>query len=267
MSSAAQSSLRRDIGLVGWQIRYEQRAYWRNRGRGIFTFVFPIMFLVIFASLDKGQHISTRGGIPYDDFFVPGILAYGVIATTFVNMAIGTAILRDEGILKRMQGTPLPPWAYVAARIGSTLLIMLAMTVIVIVLGVAIWGLDFRAGAVPGLVVTLLLGTAAFTALGIGITRFIPNAEAAPVVVNLVILPLTFISSIWFPSDSLPKWLRDIASVFPVKALAEGLQYVFDPRRSGIAVSATDLRNLAIWTVIGIVLMVRFLRQPQGEVV
>ena len=68
---------KRDLGLVAWQIRYEQRAYWRNRGRGIFTFAFPLMFLVIFASLDKGAHISTRGGIPYDDFFVPGILAYG----------------------------------------------------------------------------------------------------------------------------------------------------------------------------------------------
>ena len=99
-------TLRRDLGLVGWQIRYEQRAYWRNRGRGIFTFVFPLMFLVIFATLNKGEHLSSRGGIPYDDFFVPGILAYAMIATTYVNMAISTAILRDEGVLKRMQGTP-----------------------------------------------------------------------------------------------------------------------------------------------------------------
>src|SRR5437763_15416171 len=158
---AATSSLRRDLGLVAWQIRYEQRAYWRNRGRGIFTFVFPLMFLVIFASLNKGHSLQSRGGIAYNDFFVPGILAYGVIATTYVNMAIGTAILRDEGILKRMQGTPLPPWAYVAARIGSTLLIMLAMTVSVIVLGVGIWGLNFRAGVIPGLLLTLILGTAA----------------------------------------------------------------------------------------------------------
>src|SRR5207248_8701341 len=137
---------------------------------------------VIFASLNKGQHLDTRGGIPYNDFFVPGILAYGVIATTYVNMAIGTAILRDEGILKRMQGTPLPRWAYVAARIGSTVLIVGAMTVIILVLGTTIWGLDFRVASLPGLILTLLLGTAAFTTLGIGITRFVPNAEAAPVV-------------------------------------------------------------------------------------
>jgi ABC-2 type transport system permease protein len=265
MSMVPQSTVSRDLGLVAWQIRYEQRAYWRNRGRGIFTFVFPIMFLVIFASLDKGQKISTRGHIAYNDFFVPGILAYGIIATTFVNLAIGTAILRDQGVLKRMQGTPLPRWAYVAARIGSTFLIMLAMTVIVLGLGAAVWGLTFRAGALPGLLLTLLLGTAAFTTIGIGLTRFIPNAEAAPVVVNLAVLPLTFISNIWFPIDSLPHVLKTIAGIFPIKALASSLQYVFDPRYHGAGLNGADLRVLAIWTVVGIFLMVRFLQQPMGE--
>lgn len=265
MSTVPQSTLSRDLGLVAWQIRYEQRAYWRNRGRGIFTFVFPIMFLVIFASLDKGQTISSRGHIAYNDFFVPGILAYGIIATTFVNLAIGTAILRDQGVLKRMQGTPLPRWAYVAARIGSTFLIMLAMTVIVLGLGSAVWGLTFRAGALPGLLLTLILGTAAFTTIGIGLTRFIPNAEAAPVVVNLAVLPLTFISNIWFPIDSLPQVLKTIAGIFPIKALASSLQYVFDPRYHGAGLNGGDLRVLAIWTVVGIFLMVRFLQQPTGE--
>jgi ABC-2 type transport system permease protein len=266
MSTVPQSTFGRDLGLVAWQVRYEQRAYWRNRGRGIFTFAFPIMFLVIFASLDKGQTISTRGGIPYNDFFIPGILAYGVIGTTFVNLAIGTAILRDEGVLKRMQGTPLPRWAYVAARICSTSLIMLSMTVVVLGLGAAFWGLSFRAGALPGLIVTLLLGSAAFTTIGIGITRFIPNAESGPVVVNLAVLPLTFISNIWFPIDSLPDALKTIAGIFPIKALASGLQYAFDPRHHGAGLSGPDIRVLAIWTVIGIFLMLRFLRQPQGEV-
>jgi ABC-2 type transport system permease protein len=267
MSTVHQSSLGRDVGLVGWQIRYEQRAYWRNRGRGVFTFVFPIMLLVIFASLDKGQHISTRGGIPYDDFFVPGILAYGVITTTFVNLAMGTAILRDAGVLKRMQGTPLPRWAYVVARIVSASLVTLSMTVLVLALGKILYGLDFRAGQLPALIVTLLLGTAAFTTLGIGITRFIPNAESGPVLVNLVIWPLSFISNIWFPIDSLPNVLKTIADLFPIKALASGLQYVFDPRHHGATFDAAALRTLVIWLAIGLYLMVRFLHQPQGEVV
>jgi ABC-2 type transport system permease protein len=265
MSAVAQSTLKRDLGLVAWQIRYEQRAFWRNRGRGFFTFAFPLMFLVIFASLNKGQHISGRGGISYDDFFVPGILAYGVIATTFINMAISTAILRDEGVLKRMQGTPLPRWAYVAGRIGSTLLIVGAMAVITLSLGAILYGVHVRASTLPGVIAALLLGTACFTTLGIGITRFIPNAEAAPAIVNISVLPLTFISGVWFVTDNMPKWLQDIAKVFPIRALADSLQYAFDPRTTGAGLKAADLWTLAIWTVVGVAMMIRFLRRPQGE--
>jgi ABC-2 type transport system permease protein len=266
MSAVLTPALKRDLGLVFWQVRYEQRAYWRNRARGIFTFVFPLMFLVIFATLDKGAHISTRGGIPYDDFFVPGILAYGVIGTTYVNMAISTAILRDEGVLKRMQGTPLPRWAYVAARIGSTVTIVAIMTVLVLALGATAYGVHVRASTLPAVVAVLVLGTAAFTTLGIGITRFIGSAEAAPVIVNLTILPLTFISSIWFPTDKMPSALVHIAKVFPVRALADGLQYAFDPRTTGAGLNGADIQTLAIWTVVGTVLMVRFLRRPLGDV-
>ncbi|MBV9818135.1 MAG: ABC transporter permease [Solirubrobacterales bacterium] len=267
MSTVPHSTLRRDLGLVSWQIRYEQRSYWRNRGRAFFTFAFPLMFLVIFASIDKGSHIASRGGIPYDDFFIPGILAYAIIATTFTNLAISTAILQEAGVLKRMQGTPLPRWAYVSARIGSTCLITLAITVVVLVAGVALWGLHFPAGGLPGLIITLVLGTAAFTTLGIGMTRFIPNADSGPVLVNLLILPITFISNIWFPTDNLPGVLKTIASIFPLKALASGLQWVFDPRHHGTPLDGDSVKILAIWTAIGIWLMIKFLRRPQGEVV
>jgi ABC-2 type transport system permease protein len=264
--SVATPSIRRDLGLVAWQIRYEQRAFWRNRTRGFFTFVFPLMFLVIFASLDKSAHIKSLGGIPYDEFFVPGILAYGVITTSYVNMAISTAILRDQGVLKRMHGTPLPRWAYVAARIGSTVGIVLAMTVITLGLGAILYGVHVRASTLPGLVVTLVLGTAVFTTLGIGIARLIPNAEAAPVVVNLTVFPLTFISGVWFPANGMPKLLSAIAKIFPIRALADGLEHAFNSHTAGAGFDAHDLQTLAIWTAVGVFLMLRFLRHPQGEV-
>lgn len=265
MSAVATSPLKRDLGLVLWQIRYEQRAFWRNRARGFFTFVFPIMFLVIFASLNRGQRISGRGGISYNDFFVPGILAYGVIATTFVNMGISTAILRDQGVLKRMQGTPLPRWAYVAGRIGSTGVTVLAMTVVTLGLGVVAYGVNFRAATIPGLLIGLVLGTACFTTLGIGIVRFISNGEAAPAIVNIVVFPLTFISGVWFVTDGMPKWLQDVAKVFPIRALADSLQYAFDPRTTGSGIRGADVRTLAIWTAVGVWLMIRFLRAPERE--
>jgi ABC-2 type transport system permease protein len=265
MSSVVSFDARRDLGLAFWQARYELRAFARNRTRGLFTFIFPLMFLVIFASLDKSGRISSRGNIAYDDFFVPGILAYAAISTTFVNMAISTALLRDQGVLKRMQGTPLPRWAYVAGRIMSVVVIVLLMSVFTLALGHFAYALPIRARTIPAVIVALILGTAAFTTLGIGIVRLIPNADAAPAVVNIAILPLSFISGIFFVTDGIPKFLRDIANIFPVHALADSLQYAFDPHTRGAGFQGTDLRTLAIWTVIGVLAMVRFLRTPLGD--
>jgi ABC-2 type transport system permease protein len=262
MSAAA---LRRDLTLAAWQVRYEQRAFWRNRARAFFAFLMPIMFLVVFASIFGHSTISSRAGIPYNDFFVPGILAYGVIATTFFNIAISTAILRDQGVLKRMQGTPLPRWSYVAGRIGSAGVTTLAMTVLTLVIGRVGYGVQLRSATVPGFIVALVLGTACFTTLGIGIVRFIRNADAAPAVLNVAILPLTFISGIWFTTDNQPAWLRHIAAVFPVHALADALQYAFNPHTTGSGIRGADVRTMAIWLAVGIVLMLRFLRQPLGE--
>jgi ABC-2 type transport system permease protein len=154
----------------------------------------------------------------------------------------------------------------VAARIGSASLIVIVMTALTLGLGAAAYGVQIRAATLPGLIVTLVIGSAAFTTLGIGITRFIPNAEAAPVVVNLTVLPLTFISSIWFPPQGMPKALIDIARIFPIRPLADGFEYAFNPHTAAPGFNGADLRSLAIWAVVGIFLMVRFLRQPAGEV-
>ncbi len=89
------------------------------------------------------------------------------------------------------------------------------------------------------MIVALVLGTAAFTTLGIGIVRFIPNAEAAPAIVNLAMLPLTFISGIWFVTDGMPKFLMSIANVFPIRPLADLMQHAFDPRTTGIGPGRT----------------------------
>jgi ABC-2 type transport system permease protein len=255
-------SLRRDLTLAAWQVLYEQRAFWRNRARAFFSFLMPVMFLVIFATIYHGQRINgPHGAIPYDAFFVPGILAYGVIATTFTNMALSTALLREQGVLKRMAGTPLPGWAYVAGRIGSTLLITAEMTVVVLAIGRIAYGVQVRLTTLPGLLAALVLGSATFTALGVGIVRYIKNTEAAPAVINFAILPLTFISGIWFHPD-LSTLITDIAKVFPIRPLAHALQYAFNPLTTGSGLEPNDLGTLAIWLIVGIVLMARFLRQP-----
>ena len=260
------AGLTRDLGLVLWQIRYEQRAFWRNRGRGVFTFAFPLILLVVFASVSESNTTAAAGGkIAYDDFFVPGILAYGAITTTYVNLAISTAVLRDQGVLKRMQGTPLPRWVYIAARIGSSALLVLIMTLIVLVLGRVAYSVPVRISRLPAMIVTLMLGTAAFTTLGIGITRFIRNAESAPVIVNLTIWPLSFISGIWFPIQGMSKTLKSIANAFPIRPLADGLQTAVNPHTTGAGFVGHDLRTLVIWTAVGSYLMLRSLNRPEGD--
>ncbi len=247
-----------ELALTAWQVAYEQRGFWRNRTRAFFSFGMPIMLLLLFGSLNSGGRIQELGNIPYVVFFLPGILAYGIIITQFMNMAAGLSIQRDNGLLKRMRGTPLPGWAYVAGRVGSTATISVLMTVVMLVIGRVFYGVHLRAEAVPAVIVAVLLGAATFAALGMGAVSLIPNAEAAPVVANVLILPLSFISGIWYPINGAPEWVVDVAKVFPVEHLANSLHVAFDPLNHGSAFSGSDLLILAIWLVVGVRLAMRF---------
>jgi ABC-2 type transport system permease protein len=254
-----------DVALTAWQVAYEQRAFWRNRTRAFFSFGMPVMLLLLFGALNSGGRIQQLGNIPYITFFLPGILAYGIIITQFVNMAGGLSIQRDNGLLKRMRGTPLPGWAYVGGRVGSTALISVVMTVVMLVLGRVCFDVHLRAEAVPAVVVTVLLGAATFAALGMAAVSLIPNAEAAPVVANVLILPLSFISGIWYPLTGAPDWLVDLAKVFPVERLASALHVAFDPLNHGSAWSGNDMLWLGIWLLVGTRLAMRFWRQEMGS--
>ena len=254
-----------DAALTAWQVAYEQRAFWRNRTRAFFSFGMPLMLLLLFGALNSGGRIQELGNIPYVTFFLPGILAYGIIITQFVNMAGGIAIQRDNGLLKRMRGTPLPGWAYVGGRLGSTALVSVVMTAVMLVLGRVCFDVHLRAEAVPAVVVTVLLGAATFAALGMAAVMLIPNAEAAPVVANVLILPLSFISGIWYPLTGAPEWLTDLAKVFPVERLANALHVAFDPLNHGSAWSGNDLLWLGIWLLVGARLAMRFWRREMAR--
>jgi ABC-2 type transport system permease protein len=263
-TTPAQRSWRSDLALIGWQVAYEQRAFWRNRTRAFFSFGMPIMLLLIFASLNTGR-IEQLHDIKYVVFFLPGIMAYGIIITQFVNMAGGLAIQRDNGLLKRMRGTPLPGWAYVTGRVGSTALSSVAMAVVMLVIGEAFYGVHLRAEAIPAIVITVLLGAATFAALGMAAVSLIPNAEAAPVVANVLILPLSFISGIWYPMTDAPTWLHDIAKVFPIERLADALQTAFDPVNHSTPFAGNDLMILAVWLVAGVRLAMLFWRRETAR--
>lgn len=249
-----------DLRLALRQVRFEQRAFWRNRSRALAAIALPLMFLVVFNAINGSHRIDELGGISYATWFVPGILAYGLIMATFANLAVSTAIARDAGLLKRTRGTPLPSWVFLAGRVGSALITATVLIAATLILAVTVYGVSIRTATLPALIATLLLGSICCTVLGLAATPLIRNSEAANAIVNLIVLPLTFISGIWFVIDGAPRWLDLTAKLFPVRALAHGLQHAFDPATAGSGVVPADLFTLAVWTMVGVLAFLRWFR-------
>lgn len=249
-----------DLAIAGRQLRFEQKAFWRNPAGAVFTFAFPLLFLVVFSTLNSGARIEERGNISFVTFFVPGIVAFGLISACYTNLAIRMTINRDLGILKRVRGTPVPTWAYLAGQVGSSVVVTFLLCTLTVALGVVAFGVEFRAGTAAGLIATLALGAACFCALGLAVSGLCPNADAAPAIVNFSVFPLVFVSGIFFPLGNAPGWLVSAAELFPVQQLADGLQYAFDPRTTGLGFNGDDLWRLLAWTVAGSVLAVRLFR-------
>ena len=137
------------------------------------------------------------------------------------------------------------------------------MAVVMLALGRFAFDVHIRPETLPGLLLALGLGTACFAALGIGVQRLVRNAESAPIVANVLILPLSFVSGIWFPVNNMPGWLDSLAGFFPIKPLANALQVAFDPSTAGPGIVWHDLFKLAVWTAIGVLMSIRFLRAEQ----
>ena len=249
-----------DLRLAARQVLYEQRSFWRNRGRAFFSFALPAMFVVIFATINRGDHMDRLGGIPADAFVIPGVLAYAVVMATFANIAIDLAIARDTGVLKRAQGTPLPAWAFIAARIGSAVIVAIAVSAVTLLIADLAYGVTVRADAVPGLLIALVAGTACFGALGVAAVRLITRADSGTAVTTALVLPLTFISGVWGDFGGLPSWLDSVGKLFPIQHLAHALQVTFDPNATGSGISGSDLLVLGIWLAAGLVLGAHALR-------
>ncbi|HEX4106653.1 MAG TPA: ABC transporter permease [Solirubrobacteraceae bacterium] len=257
--SAATLAWRRDVALAAHQVRYEQRSFWRNRRRSISNIAFPLMFLVVFGGLQHGERIGARHDLPFIDFYVPGIVAYSIMVLAFGNLAIAVAAARTNGLLKRLRPTPLPDWAYVVGIVGSTLLAVAIASALLLAIGVAGYGAHLRLATLPGLLLTAVLGTVAFATLAIGISARISSPDSAAPLLAIVTLPMSFISDVFFPLTGAPHWLTDVARSLPLRPLADGLAAAFDPRTHGAGLQGADLRTLAIWCIIGGVMMVRSL--------
>jgi ABC-2 type transport system permease protein len=239
-------------GALAWrQFRFERRQFWRNPSAAFFNFLLPLVFLLLFASVfaDDAEQL---------DILIPGIAGMSVMATTFSALAFNVTFLREEGILKRIHGTPIPAGAYFAGFLGSAALNAVVQVVLVIAIGNVLYGVDWPADWF-GVAVFTALGVACFGALGIAMSHAIPNFDAAPAYVNAVFLPLIFISGVFYESRDLPVVLEDVAEVLPLKHVIDGLSGAI-VTGEGIGGSWSALVVVAAWTAFGLFAAIRWFR-------
>jgi ABC-2 type transport system permease protein len=245
------------LRLTAIQFRYVNKAFWRNPASAFFTFAFPLMFLVIFTAL-LGHYTVQLGTRTVDTstYYVASMASFAAITACFNNIAIGVSFQREEGVLKRTNGTPLPAASFIGARILHAVFIAVLLVVITAAFGRALYHASIPTG-LPLLrfAIAVLVGSATFCALGMAITAVIPNADAAGPIVNAVILPVMFLSGIFIAfGNNTPDWILWVARVFPVRHYALSMQAGF----LGTPFNWIDVLVVAAWGVAGLLLAVRF---------
>jgi ABC-2 type transport system permease protein len=234
------------VALAIRQIGYENRAFWRNPPAAFFTFAFPLLFMVIF---------NVIFGDGAAEFFTPAIIVFSVVTATFTNLAMNITFARDFGVLKRIRGTPLPAWAYLAGRIGQAIGVTVLLVAIVAAAGALLYDVPFPWEAAPAILLVLAVSAAAFSALGLAVAGVMPNADAAPAIVNAIVLPILFISNVFIQMENAPDWLNTISYLLPVRHFADAMLELYGGET---AVPWTEVGVIALWGVIGIAAALRF---------
>jgi ABC-2 type transport system permease protein len=247
------------VAVVLHQFRFDQKVFWRNPAAVFFTAMLPLIFLFILATVFKNNEISGLG-VNGATYYVPAIISLAVISATTVKLATNLPAEREAGQLKRVRGTPLPPAAFVAGRVGNSLVISVIMVALVSVIGALIYGVTIPTNTLPAMLVTLAVGAFSFSCLGFALAAAIPTAEAAPAVTNATVLPLYFLSGVFIPQDELPSGVINFSDVFPIRHFFEAMFTAWDPNTTGAGFEWGHLAIVAAWGVFGLLIAVRFFR-------
>ena len=248
------------IAMTTHLFRYELRAFLRNRQAQFFTLALPVMFLVIFAALFGGRGHTTAvpgGRISTSVYYVPGIIALGVISACFGNLVASVTAQRERGVLKRRRATPVPAGAIIAGRVLTAVVVALFMTAVLLGIGWAAYGAHVPGRTALALVVTVVVGAACFCCLGYALTSVIHDEDAALPATQALLLPLYFISGVFVATSILPHWLAGVGEVFPVRHLASALLTAYNPHTAGLGFSGQDLLILAAWGIAGLLIALR----------
>jgi len=235
------------LRLVGKQVAYQLKLLARSPMAAFATLVIPLMVLLAVNLLYSGTRLSSRGGISFAQFFTPAMVAFALVNACYMSVISSTALAREQGILKRIRGTPLPSWVYMTGRIVSSGLVAAVGAVVVIAVGAAVYGFHIIWAGVPAALLTLAVAMFCFCSLGLAVSVLVPSADSAVPIAWGTMLPLCFISDVFQPIDNAPHWLRTIASCFPLRPFADDLESVFNPITGTRAIHPAHLELMALW--------------------
>jgi len=243
------------IPLLWRQTRAQNRAFWRVPIGAFFTLGLPLFILVLFVALFGNDPIdSTYGSVKTAQFYAPGLAVFAAASATYTNIGMNLSMRRDEGILKRVRGTPLPPWVYLAGVVLSGVWIALVSTTVMMGLGVLAYDVNIEAAKMPAAALSFVVGTITFALLGVALAAVAKSASAAPGIANSTILPLAFVSQVFISlgeSRDVPGWLELVGNIFPLKHFALAFGEAFSPFSDAPAFEWGHLAVMAIWAGIG----------------
>ena len=246
------------MSLLVHELRTQQLLFWRNREAAFFSFLFPILLLVLIGSVYGDEPIE---GVSAPTFLLIGLLGYGVAANAFAGLAITLVIRREAGLLKRVRGTPLGSGTYLAAVIGSTIVVIALQVVTQLLLGVYVLDADWPARPLL-FALAILLGTAVFAALGIAVTTVVRTAEGSSAVVNAIYLPMAFISGVFFSTEEMPAFLQAISEVLPLTYFLDLIRASFV---EGESFEPSSIAAVVVWGLVGLAVALRSFRWEPRE--
>jgi len=223
----------------------------RTPRSAFFTLIFPVVLLVLIEATGSGTVDAPGGKVDFAQYFTPSLAIFGLSFACYTSLVFSIPRAREAGILKRVRGTPLEPSVYLAALIAVALITGLTSVVLMVTVGVAAFGVTLYPHLIPAALVTLVLGGLCLASLGLAVSSLVARADTAPVVANLTLLPLTFISGVFAPLQGAPEGVKTIANVFPLSHLVDAFYATFNPHTAGAGFSAGDLAVLIVWTFIG----------------
>ncbi len=236
------------LALAWRQYRLERRLFWRNPSAAFFNFLLPLLFLALFGAILNGNQHDLN-------VIVPGIAGMSVMSTTFSALAFNMTFLREQGVLKRIRGTPMPGISYLLGIAGNAITNTALQILIITVAGRIFFGTGWPKDWAE-LIVFVAAGVICFASLGVAFSHAIPNFDSAPAYVNAVFLPVIFVSGVFFDSARAPGFLKGIAQALPLKHLIEGLSGAM-VKGTSLGTNISALGVIGAWAVLGVALAVR----------